>query len=290
MQTIAVVGSESFLAKNLITYLAKFAGAFRLKCYDYLPDSAAPNYEQIDFTKTESLKKIDFSAERIVFFTGKTGTLKGFAEYKKFVEVNELYLLNFLQAYVEAKSAARIIYPSSRLIFKPNVEKPVAENSPLEFKSVYAVNKYAAEQYLAVYGKNFAVDYVILRICTPYGSLIDSDGSYGTFEIFNKQAKQNGKVTIFGDGEQKKTYTDIRDVCEAFYRLIKAEKVKHDSYNLGGQDLSMNEAVAQIVAMNKAKTEHVPWPKEYLNVDGGSVFFDSGRFDEEFQMTYHPIV
>ena len=137
-------------------------------------------------------------------FIGKTGTVQGFEDYKQFINVNEIIFLNILQAYVEMNSKSLIIYPSSRLIFKSNEEGLVAEGAELRMRSIYAVTKYAAEKYLEIYKDVYGINFVILRICTPFGTLLEDFGNYGTFEIFKKQAQNEKKVRLFGDGEQKK--------------------------------------------------------------------------------------
>ncbi len=292
MKKIAIIGSESFLAQNIIKYFDTYhSGLFEVACYDFKKqeDARSINYKQIDFSSPQSVSNIDFNVDTVLFFTGRTGTVNGFKDYESFVTVNEIYLLRVLDEYVKQESKARFIYPGSRLVFKANEKDSINESSARELKSIYAVNKQASENYLNLYNQFYGVDYVILRICTPFGSIIDSDGSYGTFEIFRKQAKENGFVTIFGDGKERKTYTDMLDICEAFYRLAAAENVKYRDYNLGGKIFSMNEAVSLIVSDLKAEIRHVPWPKEYLLVDGGTVVFDSNRLDKEFDMHYHNI-
>lgn len=292
MEKITIIGSESFISQNLIRYLNVYhKGEFEFFCYDYISenDSKSPNYKQIDFSKDEDVSKINFNVDSVLIFTGKTGTVNGFLNFESFVVVNEVFLLRILNEYVKQCSKAKLFYPSSRLIYKSNNYNLINENSERELKSIYAVTKQNAENYLKLYNHAFGLDYVILRICTPFGSIIDSDGNYGTFEIFRKQAKEKGFVTIFGDGNDRKTYTNIVDVCEAFYILMTAKKMKYRDYNLGGYAFSMNEAVSLIVKDLNVEVFHAPWPKDYLKVDGGTVVFDSSRFDNEFNMIYHTI-
>ena len=292
MKKIAIIGSESFLSRNLIKYLKKYYNdSFDIFCYDFVEKSKSKDciYKQIDFANSESVSKIDFKVDAVLCFIGKTGTINGFLDFESFITVNEIYFLRILNEYVKQKSSARFLYPSSRLLFKSNNYRKIDENGDREKKSIYAVTKQAAEDYLYLYNQVYGLDYTILRICTPFGSIIDNDGSYGTFEIFRNQAKKNGIVTIFGDGLDKKTYTDIRDICDAFYRLITADTIMNRDYNLGGQTFSMNDAVSLIVRDLNPMIIHTPWPKEYLLVDGGTVVFDSSRFDKEFNMQYRMI-
>jgi UDP-glucose 4-epimerase len=291
MKKITIIGSESFLARNFIKYLID-NHEVELKLYDFVDHTKNGDlfYQQINFNDLENVRQIDFNVDTIFFFIGKTGTTNGFDDYSAFVNVNELILLNFLQVYREKESKARVIYPSTRLIYKSNPDGMILEHSEKELKSIYAVTKYAAEQYFQIYKKNFGLNYVIIRICTPIGSLFDDYGNYGTFEIFENQARKNHEVTVYGDGLQKKTFTKMEDICEAFCRLALAESINHSQYNLGGQALTLLDIAEKIASDYDVPVTHVPWPETSKNVDGGSVVFDSARFDEEFGMTYNNLI
>ena len=298
MKRVAILGAGSFLAGNFLKYIEEYKrNEMEFICYghspayrfDFIPKRKL-YYQQIDFSDVESVQKINFCVDVVIIFIGLTGTLKSFEKYQDFIEINETCLLRILNAYVESGSRARIIYPGSRLIFRSNENELINEDSPRETRSIYAVNKQAAEDYLRIYNNRYNIDYVILRIVTPVGSIINSDGTYGTFEIFRNQAREEHEVTIFGDGSDRKTYSHILDICEAFYRLCVAKEIEFREYNLGGQILTMNEAVSHIVKDMNANIRHTEWPKDYLVVDGGTIMFDSSRFDKEFSMDYHKIV
>lgn len=292
MKRIAVIGSGSFLARNFIKHSVDNGLDYQFELYDYCEQDDCPqfHFNKIDFSDPEDVKRIDFSVDVIMIFIGKTGTAVGFDNFKAFIEVNEIMLLNILTAYVELKSKARIIYPSSRLVFKSNESKLIDEDGERECKSVYAITKQAAEEYLTVYADAFGAEIVILRICTPIGTLLHDFGHYGTFEIFKNQALQNKEITVFGDGSQRKTFTWMNDICRAFTKIIEKESILFRDYNLGGQALSLLQIAEKIAKEYHVDIKHVPWPEIYLKVDGGSVVFDSARFDGEFGMTYSDII
>lgn len=288
MKKVAILGAGSFLAKNLIKYCVDNEYDYEFFLYGRKPVPKSDNihYVRVDFTDIHSVNCIDFSVDIIMIFMGKTGTVNGFEEYAEFVQVNEIALLNVLKKYVEKKSKALIIYPSSRLLFKSDEKAGVNEDSARECKSIYAVTKHAAENYLKIYKESFGVNYVVIRICTPVGTLLDEFGNYGTFEIFKNQAIRDHGITIFGDGGQTKTFTNIKDICKAFTLIIDEGKTNYNEYNLGGQKLTMMQIAHYIAAEYNVLVKSAEWPKLYKEVDGGSVFFDSSRFDKEFHMSY----
>ncbi len=292
MKRIAIIGSGSFLARNFIKYSIDNGFDYQFELYDYCMRDEWPEFKftKISFEKQKEVEKIDFSADVLMIYIGKTGTTIGFEDYKSFIEVNEIMLLNILRAYVNANSKAKIVYPSSRLMFRSDEKNRINENSIRECKSIYAITKQAAEEYLKIYKDSFDVNSVVIRICTPIGTLLKDYGNYGTFEIFKNQAIEKHEITIFGDGLQRKTFTLMEDICKAFSLIINSDRIKFFDYNLGGQELSLLDIANQIAKEYKVPIKHIPWPDIYKKVDGGSVVFDSTRFDEEFHMLYRNIL
>lgn len=286
---IGIIGANSFLAMNFLKY-SQSEYPYEYKLYDYVENPCGINIEVVNYEDVEDIcKVIDFNVNYLLIFMGKTGTISGFEEYEQFIRINEIYLLNILSAYVRSKSRAYIIYPSSRLIYRESY-KLIDEYSAIQLKTIYAVTKYASEQYLKIYKECFDVKYVIIHICTTIGSLLENNGTYGTFKIFEEQADNTGKITLFGDGLQRKTFTHITDICLALNKLIQADSIKYTSYNLGGNDLSLLEIAESISKRKGVLVEHVEWPEIYKKIDGGNVVFDSSRFDEEFNMVYCPLI
>ena len=286
---IAVLGCNSFLARNFIYYAHE---TLEIILYGRSDKTISKlNYTKVDFNSIEDIeKKVCFDVDAILLFIGKVGTVQGFKQPEEFINANEIVLLNILEAYRKTNSKALLLYPSSRLIFRGHENRKITETSDIMPKSIYAITKYAAEQYLRLYHEFYGIKYVILRICAPVGSLIDNNGSYGTFKLFHEQAHGRKIITVFGDGKQQKTFTNINDVCEAILRLIKKKDLSARDYNLGGKVMSLTEIAEKIASNYGASVQYVPWPHEYKIVDGGTCIFDSKRFDCEFNMKYRDII
>lgn len=264
MNRIAIFGAKGYLGKQLTFYFTQKGES----CDEFdMPEcdiTSAAFWESFDPTQYKS----------ILFFAGLTGTEKGFAEATTYVMVNEIGLLNLLNKLAPlGENAPKVIFPSSRLVYK-GAEHPLHEDDEKDAKTVYAANKLACERYLSAYRNRFGLSYAVIRICVPYGNLISSDYSYGTIGFFLKQAA-TGKITLYGDGSLRRTFTHVADICEIVKRL--AESSVCGIFNIGGSDLSLREA-ANIVAKRKGATvATVPWPDVALKLESGSTFFDSSR-------------
>ena len=287
MEKVAIIGANSYIAKNLTKYLEEKCGkSVSILLYDIQSekDTSLKNYTKIDFNSPESLESIDFSCDAIFFFTGLTGTKSGFDHYEEFIKVNEIYLVSFLMAYVNKKSKAKIIYPSSRLMYASS-ENPIKESSLKAFKSIYAVNKYAAEKYLEVFSNIYDLTYCVLRICVPYGSLSGIEPNYGTYEFFTKQARENKVITVYGDGNSKRTFTHINDICEVLILAAQNEKCR-GVYNVGGEIKTLGEMAHIIAKKYSAKVKYIPFPKVDEKLEVKSSMFDSSRLDELLDCSY----
>lgn len=280
MKHVAIIGANSYIARNLYTVLSDQFPGLTIALYDVQDQSLdqRPNYTSLSLVDGD-LSKLDLSVDTVFFFTGKTGTHDGFTNYEAFIDINEKALLTFLNAYVQQGSQAKIIFPSTRLVYR-GADQPLAEDAPKEFKTVYAINKFACEQYLDLFHRNFGVNYAIVRLCLPYGTLIPEASSYGTAEFMIRNAKENGVITLYGDGSLRRTLTSMEDLCDDLIQVALSEHCKADVYNIGGEDYSLLEMANLIAKKYGAEVTFVPWPEQAALIESGSTVFDSTKLDQ----------
>ena len=265
MTRIAIFGGNGYLGSQLAAYFAAKGVA-----YDVFD---VPSFDVTRADCWETFSPTDYSA--ILFFAGMTGTEKSFTEAERFVDVNELGLLNLLMRIAPlGTQAPKIIFPSTRLVYKGS-DEPLSEDAPKEAKTVYAANKLACEYLLQAYHALYNLPYVVVRICVPYGSLVSKDYSYGTIGFFLKQIQKDGVITLFGNGTIRRTFTYVGDICEAVCRLVESRDV--GIFNIGGHDYCLKD-IAQIIATHcGGKVVFVPWPDVAKRLESGSTFFDSTK-------------
>jgi UDP-glucose 4-epimerase len=269
----AVIGGKGFIGRHLAYYLK--SRGYDVKSYDIVP-SEEENYFCIDMTNSESVSKIDLNVDFIYMFAGLTGTYAGFEAYEKYININEIALLNLLDAIRKSEFRPKVVFPSTRLVYK-GYDKPLKEEDEKESKSIYAANKIACEGYLQAYHDSFDIPYTVFRICIPYGNMLSADYSLGTVGFFIKQASAGKDITLYGGGTIKRTFTHMEDLC---YQIVEgALKKKSDGqiYNVGGETLSLRQA-AEIVA-NKfgTKVVEVPWPERDLRIESNHTYFDDTK-------------
>ena len=102
MKRVAIIGANSYIARNLIAFLSETGEDCELALYDYAPEhvDGRGNYKSIRVTEQNGFDDVDFGCDLIYDFVGKTGTFAGFLDFEPYLNVNELGLLNLLRAYV----------------------------------------------------------------------------------------------------------------------------------------------------------------------------------------------
>jgi UDP-glucose 4-epimerase len=291
MKKIAIIGANSYIARNIIHVLNQNPGQYELALYDYKDTHAdgLEKYKSIDILSKDSVKDIDFNCDIIFMLVGKTGSVTGFDEYDTFIDVNEKALLNILDEYRAQNSSSKIIFPSTRLVYKGKLGKQ-KEDSEKEFKTVYAINKYACEQYLEMYNRVYGVQYCIFRICLPYGTLISNASSYGSAEFMLSKATKGQNVVLYGDGSVRRTLTYMGDLCNILIAGAVSDKFVNDVFNVGGEDYSLLEMATLIAEKYGVKVEFVPWPKVAEIIESGNTVFDSEKLDvyyDNYEMTFN---
>ena len=227
---------------------------------------------------SDSMEAVRYDVDAVILFTGRTGTYVGFDEPESFIKVNELGLLNVLNAMRKADSTAKLVFPSTRLVYKGK-DEILSEDAEKEMKTVYAVNKFACEQYLKMYHEVFGIHYCIFRICVPYGSLLKGVSSYGTAEFFIGKAAAGENISLYGDGEVRRTLTYIGDLCRTIAEGSFSDGCMDDVYNIGGEDYSLKEMALATAERYNVDVEYTPWPESALKIESGSTVFDSSKLD-----------
>ena len=277
---VAIIGANSYIARNVIYTLGQKYPGVEIVLYDYLPEHVdhSSNYAQVNILDRETLTKVDFSADVIYIFAGKTGSANGFDEYDAFLDINERALLNILYEYRRQGSKAKLVFPSTRLVYKGQPH-PLKEDAEKEFKTIYAINKFACETYLKQYNHVYDVQYCIFRICVPYGTMISNASSYGTAEFMLRKASNGENISLYGDGSVRRTLTYMQDLCDVLVEGGLSDDCINDVYNVGGEDLSLREMAEMIASAYGVGVDFVPWPEVALKIESGDTVFDSAKLE-----------
>ena len=154
--------------------------------------------------------------------------------------VNITGTLNVLMAARDNK-VGKVVYASSSATYGDTPTLPKREDMLSNPQSPYAVTKLAGEYYCRVFQEVYGLPTVCLRYFNVYGPRQDPNSSYAAvIPRFIQRALKGDALEIFGDGEQTRDFTFVKDVVEA--NILTAESDATGVFNIGtGKRVSINE-------------------------------------------------
>jgi UDP-glucose 4-epimerase len=111
------------------------------------------------------------------------------------------------------------------------------------FQSPYACFKHMGEEVFKLYRKTYGLDAEICRFYNVYGpdEIIEGDWA-AVIGIWRRQVRDGEKITIIGDGEQRRDFTHVVDIVDALYKVGMGDQKHEDAWELGtGTNYSINE-------------------------------------------------
>jgi UDP-glucuronate 4-epimerase len=250
-----VTGAAGFIGSHLAeTLAARGHEVVGIDCFTdyYDPALKEQNARALD------IRRLDL-AEDVLDFAGFDGVfhLAGQPGVRSFGDVFPLYVRqNVLatQRVLESASAAgtRVVFASSSSVYGEAERYPTPEETPPRPLSPYGITKLACEHLARAYGRSFGLDAVVLRYFNAYGPRQRPDMAFPRVV----GALAGGRpFTLFGDGEQSRSFTYVRDVVAA--SILAMEQAAVGSvYNVGGgEEATMNETIALLERISGRRLE-----------------------------------
>ncbi len=130
---------------------------------------------------------------------------------------------------------ARYLLASTSEIYGDPLEHPQKETywghvDPIGVRSVYDEAKRFAEALTMAYHRYHGVDTRIVRIFNTYGPRMRLDDGRVVPNLI-QQAIRGEPLTVYGDGEQTRSFCFVSDLVEGIYRLLMSDE--HDPVNIG---------------------------------------------------------
>jgi UDP-glucose 4-epimerase len=146
-------------------------------------------------------------------------------------EANITGTLNVLLA-ARDNGVKKVIYASSSSVYGNTPTLPKTEDMPPNPQSPYAVTKLAGEYYCQVFQGVYGLPTACLRYFNIYGPRQDPDSQYAAIiPRFISQVLQGKPPIIFGDGEQTRDFTFVKDAVAA--TILAAESSATGIFNIG---------------------------------------------------------
>ena len=136
------------------------------------------------------------------------------------------------------KKNKRVLVTSSSEVYGKNDNLPFSEDDDRVYGSVfssrwgYAFSKAIDEFLTLAYHKEKGLPSIVVRLFNTVGTR--QTGSYGmVIPRFVRQALDSQPITVFGDGQQSRCFTDASDVVDGLVGLMECGDAVGDVFNIG---------------------------------------------------------
>ncbi|WP_347841249.1 UDP-glucuronic acid decarboxylase family protein [uncultured Draconibacterium sp.] len=164
---------------------------------------------------------------------------------------------------------AKILQASTSEVYGDPAIHPQTEDywgnvNPIGIRSCYDEGKRCAESLFVNYHAQNEVLIKIIRIFNTYGPKMEPDDGR-VVSNFIIQALQGQDITIFGDGQQTRSFQYVSDLVEGMIRMMATEDSFTGPINIGNPgEFTMLELASEIIDItgSKSKIIHLPLPKD----------------------------
>lgn len=186
----------------------------------------------------------------------------------KTVKTSVMGMINMLGLAKRVK--ARILQASTSEVYGDPLVHPQTEDywgnvNPIGLRSCYDEGKRVAETLMMDYNRQNKVDTRIVRIFNTYGErMLENDGR--VVSNFIVQALRGQELTVYGDGNQTRSFCYVSDLVDGIVRLMNAEADDiHLPVNLGNPgEFTMNELAGEVAKATGKDivVKHLPLPQD----------------------------
>ncbi len=153
----------------------------------------------------------------------------------------------------------RVFYSSSSEVYGEPFEIPQNEQTtPLNSRLPYAIVKNVGEAFFRTYYDEYGLEYTIFRFFNTYGPNQSDD-----FVVprFLKAAMANENITIYGDGQQTRSFCYVDDNVDTCIKAMHSKNLVNDVINIGSdKEMTILELAQSIIKFTKSKSQIVHLP------------------------------
>jgi dTDP-glucose 4,6-dehydratase len=263
MSTCVVTGGAGFLGSHLCEHL--LGAGHRVICIDNLETGSLQNIEHIrdlsfEFRNIDITDHVDLPED--VDFVYHLASPASPIDYLR-LPLHTLKVgshgTHHMLGVAKFKRARFLLASTSEVYGDPQVH-PQKEDywghvNPIGPRGVYDEAKRYAEALTMAYHRQQGLDTSIVRIFNTYGSRMrPHDGR--AIPTFLRQALQDRPLTVFGEGEQTRSFCYVDDLIRGIVAL--AESDAHSPVNIGNpNEFTLLELAKTVIEVTESRSEIV---------------------------------
>lgn len=269
---ILVTGGAGFIGSNLVKELVKehsiiILDNFHTGSYDNLKDikQYKPQQNAVISIINDScnninrpnsnIRNIDYSSIDMIFHFGIPSSTPMYKEDPLLVGDAINGAINIFE-FAKQHRIERVIYASSSSLYN-GIKPPHREDMNIRVTDYYTEARLTIERIAKLYNILHGIKSVGLRFFSVYGPGEKSKGKYANMiSQFLWDMKEGKSPVIYGDGNQTRDFTYVKDVVDTCLLLMDSD-IEHNIFNVGtGTSHSFNDIVE--ILNEKLKTDIRP--------------------------------
>jgi UDP-glucose 4-epimerase len=258
-----VTGGAGFIGSNIVDCLIKLGHDVIVidnessESHDhFFWNENAKNYK-LDICDYENTRSLYDGVDYVFHVAAEARIQRTIKNPIRSIRTNVVGTATVLQCSKEA-TVKRVVYSSTSSSYGRN-EIPNKETQPDDCLNPYSISKVAGEKLCSMYTNIFGLDTIIFRYFNVYGDRHPTKGVYApVIGLFDVQKLNGERLTIVGDGEQRRDFTNVKDVVDINILATTKEidsKYFGQVFNIG---TGTNYSVNQIASFISDNTINIP--------------------------------
>jgi dTDP-glucose 4,6-dehydratase len=262
MKTI-VTGGAGFLGSHLCDFLLD--KGHEVICIDNLVTGSAKN---IDHIKSDRFTYLKHDVTKPIYFGDKIDYIFHLASPASPIDYLDLPIqtlkVGALGTYnmlgLAKEQGARFLLASTSEVYGDPLVNPQPETywgnvNPIGPRGVYDEAKRYAEAITMAYHRYHGMDTRIVRIFNTYGPRMRA-GDGRVVPNFINQALRGEDITVYGDGNQTRSFCYVSDLIDGIYRLMMSDFM--EPVNIGNLDeMSVLEFAERVIEITGSDSKVV---------------------------------
>ncbi len=261
---IILTGAAGFLGSHISDRLIKEGHS--VIGLDDLSTGSMSNLEHLidnpkfNFFEHDVREAILIKGDAILNFACPASPVHYQADPVRTIETNFLGIINML--HLARKLRIPLVQASTSEVYGDPTESPQKETywgnvNPIGIRSCYDEGKRAAETLCFDYRRQYGVDTRVIRIFNTYGPRM-AVGDGRVVSNFVVQALSGTDITIYGEGQQTRSFCFVSDLVDGIYRMLSSNEVIDSPINLGNpNEFSMMELAQTVLKLTGSNSKIV---------------------------------
>jgi len=263
MRNVVVTGGAGFIGSHLTEALVR--GGYHAIVIDDLSSGKLDNIKdllcEVKFVKGSIidfplLKELFHDVDYVFHQAAISSVPRSIENPQATHDANASGTLNVLLA-ASQNNVKKVIYASSSSVYGDVPVLPKKEDMTPHPLSPYAVAKLAGENYCRVFWQVYQLPSVSLRYFNVYGPRQNPNSQYAAvIPQFIRRVLEGNPPIIFGDGEQTRDFTFVRDVVEANILAVQSDAC--GLFNISrGESITINRLAELVIDLVGNKVEPI---------------------------------